>query len=319
MIFSKILVPIAPEQEINDSLHQAFQLANRCSSQVILLSIIKELDEFKEIHHISGTALDMLDRATQCYHNALKEHVHILREKYPKIKFATKVRIGIPFIEIIKEAAESNASLIIIDSYRRIKKEACQRGSNTLNLMRKSEVPIWSVSKSPRAIKNVVVAIDLTNRDYKDFNTKLISLAVEFCSNIGASLTFCHVWKLESEGFLRDWSGYSDIDIALLSQKMRNERMDRLNSLLLPYADSSVSPINVKLLEGEPREILPQYVVDKNVDLVILGSMSRTGISGFVMGNTAESMINQLGCSVITLKPDSFRSPILYESAFRGQ
>ncbi|EOW9248181.1 TPA: universal stress protein, partial [Vibrio cholerae] len=61
---------------------------------------------------------------------------------------------------------------------------------------------------------------------------------------------------------------------------------------------------------GEPREVLPEYVISNEIDLVILGSMSRTGISGFVMGNTAESMINQLECSVMTLKPDSFKPPV---------
>ncbi|MCO7023578.1 universal stress protein [Vibrio paracholerae] len=55
---------------------------------------------------------------------------------------------------------------------------------------------------------------------------------------------------------------------------------------------------------------MPEYVISNEIDLVILGSMSRTGISGFVMGNTAESMINQLECSVMTLKPDSFKPPV---------
>lgn len=309
MIFDRILIPIAPEQELNESLHQALHLSNKCSSQVTLLSVIKTLDEFKEIHHISGSALDILDEATQHYHNVLKAHIHVLGKQYPNIKFATQIRIGIPFIEIIKEAKETNSSLIMIDFYRNTKKQACQRGSNTLNLMRKSEIPIWSVSKKPKVISNVVAAVDLTNQDYQDFNSKLISLAVEFCKTVGASLTCCHVWKLECEDFLKNWSGYSDIDIALLSQKLRNERMERLNLLLLPYVNNAV-PIQVKLLEGEPRDVLPKYVSSNEIDLVILGSMSRAGISGFVMGNTAESMINQLGCSVITLKPDSFKSPV---------
>lgn len=315
MIFSQILVPIVPEQGINNALHQALQVADKASSHVTLLSVFKELDEFKEIHQISGSPLDILDNAIQFYHNALKEHVHTLRKTYPNIKFATKVRIGIPFIEIIKEANESNSTMVIIDSFRETKVMACERGSNTLNLMRKSEVPIWSTSKEPRAINNIVVAIDLTSPDYQAFNSKLISLAIEFCNSTGAHLTFCHAWKLESEGFLRDWNGYSDMDIALLSQKMRCERMERLDSLLFPYTDSQVSPIQVKLLEGDTKEVLPKYVTDNKVDLVILGSMSRTGISGFVMGNTAESMINQLDCSVITVKPDSFHSPVLHKKS----
>lgn len=309
MAFTKLLVPIAPEQEVNQALHQAFVFANQQSAHVTLLVVIKELAEFKDIYHISGTALDILDKATEFYHQAMEDHVQTLTKQYPQITFLVKVRVGIPYIEIIKEANESQSSMVIIDSHREDREEACQRGSNTLNLMRKSETPIWSIATHSAPIKNVVAAIDLTNQDYQDFNKKLIALAHEFCASINASLTFCHVWKLESEGFLRDWSGYKDIDIALLSQKMRQERMERLKVLLVPHEKSSV-PMQVELLEGETRQVLPQYVSDNGIDLVILGSMSRTGISGFVMGNTAESMINQLNCSVITMKPDSFKSLI---------
>lgn len=309
MAFTKLLVPIAPEQEVNQALHQAFVFANQQSAHVTLLVVIKELAEFKDIYHISGTALDILDKATEFYHQAMEDHVQTLTKQYPQITFLVKVRVGIPYIEIIKEANESQSSMVIIDSHREDRQEVCQRGSNTLNLMRKSETPIWSIATHSAPIKNVVAAIDLTNQDYQDFNKKLIALAHEFCASINANLTFCHVWKLESEGFLRDWSGYKDIDIALLSQKMRQERMERLKVLLAPHEKSSV-PMQVELLEGETRQVLPQYVSDNGVDLVILGSMSRTGISGFVMGNTAESMINQLNCSVITMKPDSFKSLI---------
>lgn len=309
MAFTKLLVPIAPEQEVNQALHQAFVFANQQSAHVTLLVVIKELAEFKDIYHISGTALDILDKATEFYHQAMEDHVQTLTKQYPQITFLVKVRVGIPYIEIIKEANESQSSMVIIDSHREDRQEVCQRGSNTLNLMRKSETPIWSIATHSAPIKNVVAAIDLTNQDYQDFNKKLIALAHEFCASINANLTFCHVWKLESEGFLRDWSGYKDIDIALLSQKMRQERMERLKVLLAPHEKSSV-PMQVELLEGETRQVLPQYVSDNGIDLVILGSMSRTGISGFVMGNTAESMINQLSCSVITMKPDSFKSLI---------
>lgn len=309
MAFTKLLVPIAPEQEVNQALHQAFVFANQQSAHVTLLVVIKELAEFKDIYHISGTALDILDKATEFYHQAMEDHVQTLTKQYPQITFLVKVRVGIPYIEIIKEANESQSSMVIIDSHREDREEACQRGSNTLNLMRKSETPIWSIATHSAPIKNVVAAIDLTNQDYQDFNKQLIALAHEFCASINASLTFCHVWKLESEGFLRDWSGYKDIDIALLSQKMRQERMERLKVLLAPHEKNSV-PMQVELLEGETRQVLPQYVSDNGIDLVILGSMSRTGISGFVMGNTAESMINQLNCSVITMKPDSFKSLI---------
>ena len=41
-----------------------------------------------------------------------------------------------------------------------------------------------------------------------------------------------------------------------------------------------------------------------------MGTFGRTGISGLVMGNTAEVVLDGLGCSVIAVKPPHFVSPI---------
>lgn len=303
MTFTQLLVPIAPEQEINDSHHHAFQFANKCSATVTLLLVIKELAEFKEIYHLSGSSLDILDKATQHFQNSLTQHADTLSQQYPNVNFTTKVRVGKPLTEILAEAEQSQASMVIIDSYRETKTVACERGSNTLNLMRKAKLPIWSLSRVPSQIKHVAVAIDLTNSEYQDFNAQLLASSIEFCSLVGAKLSVCHVWKMESEGFLRDWSGYSDIEIALLAKSMREERIARLNTLLDEYQTSAVE-IDTQVLEGETREVFPDYVVAQEIDVVFLGSMSRTGLSGLVLGNTAESMINQLDCSVITLKPN---------------
>ncbi|MDO6498695.1 universal stress protein [Photobacterium sanguinicancri] len=309
----QLLFPIVPDQPINDSLHQALKLADQCSSHVTLLTVIEDLAEFKEIYRYSGTTLNILEEATKVYEQALTQQAQLLKSQYANIKFHTKIRIGVPYIEIIKEAKELNATMVAIDSHRADKTVACQRGSNTLNLMRKSEVPIWSISTNATLVQRVVAAIDLTNQDYQNFNHKIIALASDVCSVFGAELILCHAWRLESEGFLRKWNRYEDIDIALLSKSMRDDRMARLQSLLEPYENSAITT-NVELLEGETREVLPEYVVNSDIDLVILGSLSREGIAGFLMGNTAESILNQLDCSVVTLKPDSFKSPVLSES-----
>jgi nucleotide-binding universal stress UspA family protein len=45
-----------------------------------------------------------------------------------------------------------------------------------------------------------------------------------------------------------------------------------------------------------------------------MGTVARTGIAGFFMGNTAESILTQLECSVLTLKPQGFVSPVTLEA-----
>jgi nucleotide-binding universal stress UspA family protein len=67
---------------------------------------------------------------------------------------------------------------------------------------------------------------------------------------------------------------------------------------------------NFHLREGNPRDVIPSAAEKMNADLVVMGTISRTGILGFLIGNTAEVILNNLDCSVLTSKPAGFVSPI---------
>ena len=61
---------------------------------------------------------------------------------------------------------------------------------------------------------------------------------------------------------------------------------------------------------GEPEAVIPQFVVDHGVDLVVMGTVARRGIPGLLIGNTAERILRKLPCSVLAVKPDGFVSPV---------
>ncbi|MBW2698633.1 MAG: universal stress protein, partial [Deltaproteobacteria bacterium] len=45
-------------------------------------------------------------------------------------------------------------------------------------------------------------------------------------------------------------------------------------------------------------------------DLVVMGTISRGGIAGVLVGNTAERLLTRLDCSLLTVKPESFVCPV---------
>jgi universal stress protein E len=47
-----------------------------------------------------------------------------------------------------------------------------------------------------------------------------------------------------------------------------------------------------------------------NPDLVVMGTISRAGIAGLSVGNTAERMLGHLDCSLLTVKPADFVCPV---------
>lgn len=64
------------------------------------------------------------------------------------------------------------------------------------------------------------------------------------------------------------------------------------------------------LVKGRARKEIPLLAKDIEADLIIMGTVARTGISGFIMGNTAEAILSQIDCSVLAVKPRGFETPI---------
>ena len=61
---------------------------------------------------------------------------------------------------------------------------------------------------------------------------------------------------------------------------------------------------------GEPEDVIPEFVVAEGIDLVVMGTVARNGIAGMLLGNTAERGLRKLPCSVLTVKPEAFVSPV---------
>jgi nucleotide-binding universal stress UspA family protein len=64
------------------------------------------------------------------------------------------------------------------------------------------------------------------------------------------------------------------------------------------------------MLEGEAGHLIPELATAKEVELIVMGTVSRTGVAGLLIGNTAERILHQVDCSVLTVKPDGFVTPV---------
>ena len=69
-------------------------------------------------------------------------------------------------------------------------------------------------------------------------------------------------------------------------------------------------PHKIHLLKGQPGHVITDFANKKRTDLVVLGTVSRVGISGLLIGNTAERVLSNIDASVLTVKPEGFRTPV---------
>ena len=62
--------------------------------------------------------------------------------------------------------------------------------------------------------------------------------------------------------------------------------------------------------EGLPEDVIESLSQELDAELVILGTIGRTGLSAALIGNTAEHVIDRLNCDVLALKPAGYVSPL---------
>jgi nucleotide-binding universal stress UspA family protein len=61
---------------------------------------------------------------------------------------------------------------------------------------------------------------------------------------------------------------------------------------------------------GSAKKVIPPLAAELRADLIVMGTVARTGISGVIIGNTAETILDQLTCSVLAIKPPGFKTPV---------
>jgi universal stress protein E len=112
----------------------------------------------------------------------------------------------------------------------------------------------------------------------------------------GASLHLIHVLDhplAEHKNTLRD--EYKSLEKSLTQDAER-----KLSSLL--EAHSAVS-LTEHLVTGKPNVAITAMVRDQDIDLLVMGSVARSGLPGLLVGNTAEKVFSSVDSSVLVLKP----------------
>ena len=63
-------------------------------------------------------------------------------------------------------------------------------------------------------------------------------------------------------------------------------------------------------MQGNSKDVIPVLAMKQKIELIIMGTAARSGLPQFLIGNTAENVLSQVDCSVLTVKRDGFVSPV---------
>jgi universal stress protein E len=318
--FKNILCVIAPEEANRPTLERALTLAENNQAGLTVVDVIPHISVGYGLPDGGPISIDLRALVKSEHEQALESFLAPYRERLP-IQHA--VLMGTDFLEIIRQVLRHGHDLVIkpADNPHFIDRLF---GSEDMHLLRKCPCPVW-LSKPGETPKysSVVAAVDFDletqSATVDKLNERILELSCAFAVADFATLHFVHVWDAPFEMTVRSWGhDLSAADGYVERERMRHQQaLDRLRERLKARLNEEtfgyLSP-RFHLHRGAPSQAIPELARQLQADLVVMGTLARTGIAGLFIGNTAETILEQLRCSVLAIKPPGFVTPVTLDA-----
>lgn len=215
------------------------------------------------------------------------------------VKADSQVVIGKSWLVLIQQVLRKQHDLVLVGTRHLSAAKGHFVGSTGIKLLRKCPCAVWVTQPmAHEELDSILVAHDL--RPVGD-------LAMELGCSL-ANLRNAHLHVVHA-------AEHPDIEY-LLPANESAERRRAYRSDAEERIQSQIDEADLKLPAGvhctiEPPDLAIMNCIERHeIDLLVMGTLGRAGISGFITGNTAERLLPQIPCSLLAVKPPGFKSPI---------
>ncbi len=217
-----------------------------------------------------------------------------------------------PSQAIIRHAIRHEADLLI----KAAEGAAESRGFRALDmeLLRKCPTPVWLHKQfcHPRQGMRITVAVDPDSEadSGRELGIDLLQTACRLADQFEGELYVVSCWHDIHEQYLLD-NAWVHVPREKLLHDAQQSRLRHRQALDTMIKDSGIHCITrIEHLKGLADDLIPALVEEEQTDLLVMGTVARTGIPGFIIGNTAENVFRKIGCSLLALKPTGYVSPV---------
>jgi universal stress protein A len=131
--------------------------------------------------------------------------------------------------------------------------------------------------------------------DFSESSDAALQWATVLARDTGATLEIVHV---ETVPLTTGGGEY----IYAIPEPPTQELLERLNKVV--PKDPNI-PVVHRLLAGDPAEAILRTAKSEGVDMIVMGTHGRRGITRLLMGSVAEAIVRRAECPVLILKNTS--------------
>jgi len=271
----RILVPCDFSSPAQEAYRLAAQIAAKNNGEVLLLHVINIPVVYDPglggLPYTDPTLLEDLEAASIKNFEALLANVAI-----PSVRSSYHITNGDILSCILEYSEEKNIDLIVMGTTGSTGLAEIFVGSNTEKVVRHAQVPVLAVRKAPSvdSIKNILLPSTLS-LEHTAFMSKVKAVQDFFQATL-------HVLLINTPSRFKNHAEASEA----LEAFARHYQLKNFKTHLSNYSSETDGIID--------------YANEEQVDLVLMGTHGRTGLSHLFSGSVTESVVNRIQYPVWT-------------------
>jgi nucleotide-binding universal stress UspA family protein len=300
-----------------ETLQAAAELAGRHGAKLTVMACLERPTDLSVLARAVGMEPEeMLARMEEA---RLAELAEAVRKALPGREAEVHVAAGKAFVEIVRQVIATDVDMVVKAAEPLGGMHRYLFASTDQHLVRKCPCPVWLRLPGARAAPTTVLAaVDVDEWDAGEpetlaaLNRRVIDAAIGLAAGPDASVHVLHAWEAIGEGLVWTFSTGTDARAAAETyvEEVRATRKRALDALVRPFRRETGPRVAPHLARGPARSVISEEAQALGADVIVMGTVARTGLSGVIIGNTAEDILNSVECSVLTVKPEGFVSPI---------
>jgi nucleotide-binding universal stress UspA family protein len=305
--FQKILVASDFSEHAGGALREAGALAQVTGGQVTvahvlsnLRSAMADMSQLSRWHLVDD--IDAFERQLRASSDK-KLRVQVAELGLPA-NTQIETLVGTPYIELINAVQSQGFELVISGTRGQAGWKRFLVGSTSDRLLRNCPCPVWVVKggqgQPPRSI--------LVPVDFSAASGQALATAAGLAQASGGAVHVLHVVDEEDVPELPE-SEELQLPPALSRRKVNRAALDRLEEFLGALPPSGPKP-TVHIGHGDPWKVIGATAKKLRADLLVMGTVGRSGLPGLLLGSTAERVLHTSPVSLLAVKPAGFVSPI---------
>ena len=303
--YQHILVVADPTTEDQKALKRAVELAFKTGSSItVFLSIFDfsyEMTTMLSSDEREIMRQSVIDDRQQWLDELIEKIPHESLTIHNKVVWHHR-----PFEAIIEEVIAEKYDLVIKGTHQHDKLKSVIFTPTDWHILRKCPSPVLLVKEHRWPENgNILASVNIGSDEdeHQSLNDKITQTAQKFAEFLKGNVHLVNAYPGTPVNI--------SIEIPEFNLMEYNDTMlkQHQNSMEAHAKRFGIDEQHTYVKQGLPESVIDEMSAELDAELVVLGTVGRTGLSAALIGNTAEHVIDRLNCDVLALKPDDYISP----------